>query len=809
MKLPFSNAFWAIILLLLFYAVFAMGLPSYLEQEYSGDVEVVLRHQLEEFERENAIERDRAIEVGLEREKKQLLLNVSGRYVLGDTSIGRLLPDFTFNDGSLEIHDDGRVTWRLLLGDRFGGEAEIKFHGDLEMGYNGTRRRVFAKVDQSDGGPKVSRPFRDDWDEIVASISGHLALFPFSNKKGVSLGSIPDLRMEWIKTDQEGKEASIEGFSSNDDWWRAGVTSCRHIGHINSPKRHIDKQFAGGCDQEQVTILGQDSLKFQCRHVDRPIYYTKSKLTCLAAAFGEKNVLAVAAGGMNKKVTVDLLKAGVDINTLDENGRTALVGSLSRSDGLGITEMLLDMGANPDIASPISILLVPVLRTQTRYLWHQTKIDKLRKIALLLKYKANPDQAIAFSLNSGNGSYAFSQTPNDKLVRRIAALSKSYTNNFSVTGVTASILLSSPDLAKLFLSSGANVNIGDENTGMTPLMFAVIQADSLPSEMFDLLLDYKADPYKLNSFGDSAVTLLSKAEYIQPYFVKRLLQRGVKFPLASATNSALFAEQAINSGDTELLEMLLDQGMKTDVYFGEERLTPLVFAIQKSNASMVKQLIKHNADIDFPVNGLTPLMYALQGEISTKLILEIASKSRNINALSNNKETIKVTALDIAQEMGKSDVQELLVKLGAKSALHLLLPSKSLAVNPSLAEQTAQDFMQAAAEKSCDAVKYSVSFPIWVSGIYKGENEWENICQSLGGNAGVSVISSYYPKASKKFLKYVLYDSIKGLDMEKTILVDMAYKDNSQTASDGVSAILSCTKFKCKIVGVNSEMMKD
>jgi ankyrin repeat protein len=190
----------------------------------------------------------------------------------------------------------------------------------------------------------------------------------------------------------------------------------------------------------------------------------------------------------------------------------------------------------------------------------------------------------------------------------------------------------SPDLLKLLLESGADVNVEDDDD-KTPFFSHCFTGTVRRDELFlRMLLDAGAEP----DFS---------------------------------------AHQLAKYGRWECLQLLADLDLDIDTF--HEGLTPLFFAAEAGMLECVKWLVSvHGVDVNRHHRGRTPLMFACrENHIDVALFLVAAGADMNRRAPGG------VSALTCAVERGHADMVRALMAAGASAATAARVPSvMSLAV---------------------------------------------------------------------------------------------------------------------------------
>ena len=177
-----------------------------------------------------------------------------------------------------------------------------------------------------------------------------------------------------------------------------------------------------------------------------------------------------------------LIKAGADVNVKSEDGRTALLIASGRSNAGPLVKLLLEHGANPSVT-------VPSYRGPINALRQAADRGDADTMAALIKAGAKLDSAgpLTFisAVNSGNPGCA------DVLLKAGAPAPVPMSLLFVSPPFAHGSTLSDPATVKLLIGRGADVNAKDP-AGRTVLMLAA-HLDTLPAASVQALIDAGAD----------------------------------------------------------------------------------------------------------------------------------------------------------------------------------------------------------------------------------------------------------------------------------------------------------------------------
>ena len=124
---------------------------------------------------------------------------------------------------------------------------------------------------------------------------------------------------------------------------------------------------------------------------------------------------------------------------------------------------------------------------------------------------------------------------------------------------------------------------------------------------------------------------------------------------------------AVKEGDLRLVRKTLSNGASLN---GNNDVTPLGYAIQTQNRSMVRFLLNQGADVNKPHLDAKPLIHAIQSknpDVTEELLVKGANPNETIGIRApwDKYQIIVKTPLIIAVEEGAFDVAKKLIKHGA------------------------------------------------------------------------------------------------------------------------------------------------
>ena len=192
-------------------------------------------------------------------------------------------------------------------------------------------------------------------------------------------------------------------------------------------------------------------------------------------------------------IAVELIKAHANIDQADINGDTALNYS-AEFQNPRITKLLLDAGANPDIADKWN--QTPLIKCTTKNNWEGFLMLLEKKLDLNFGSDSGAGTALHYAVGHGTVPMI------DALIRRGANV-----NVIDKAGATPLMEAAEdyphPFVINALLTAGADVNAPD-NDGRTALHHAINPLMNLP--LVELLLNKKADPTLADKHGTTPIT---------------------------------------------------------------------------------------------------------------------------------------------------------------------------------------------------------------------------------------------------------------------------------------------------------------
>jgi ankyrin repeat protein len=211
-----------------------------------------------------------------------------------------------------------------------------------------------------------------------------------------------------------------------------------------------------------------------------------------------------------------------------------------------------------------------------------------------------------------------------------------------------------PEIAKLLIEKGANVNFRDSLMGTTALIDATMFGQA---EIAKLLLDKNADVTVKDAVGYTALIYAAIGGQLE--LIKLLTENGANINEAAGDGSGSTALH-LCSCSAETVDLLITKG--ADIHVKDTKgATPLMAKAAHCPAEIAKLLINKGADVNArDQNGATPLIYAAKSKT------EVAELLIKAGADMNAKDSSGHTALYAAEANGNGEMAELLRQMGAQ-----------------------------------------------------------------------------------------------------------------------------------------------
>jgi ankyrin repeat protein/beta-lactamase regulating signal transducer with metallopeptidase domain len=393
----------------------------------------------------------------------------------------------------------------------------------------------------------------------------------------------------------------------------------------------------------------------------------------------------------------EFLQQGIDINSKDGNGQTALYIAVN-NDNKEIVKLLIEQGAdvnarNENGQSPLDI----TLSRNQRQISQNPNHAEIREMLL-----ANGAKILSIYAAIQSGSM---EKVKEFLQKGIDINSKDEDGD---TPLIISVNRDNNDIAKLLIDKGADVNVGDEGN-YTPLYYAIW---NLNKDMVNLLISKGAEVNFSAQEGDS---IFYEAVWMDDFnIVKTLVDNGAKYDVkdkdgftalhyAASQGSmdmvTLFISKGIDTssihmaacaGDLSKVKEFIEQGTAIDAK-DEAGWTALFWAACAGRTEVAEFLIENGADINSDDGHGRSILHQAVHANAVKLVELLISNGAGVNAKDkrantplhsnthrdvaelliargadiNAKNNSGQTPLYWASQRGNKDVAELLIDKGA------------------------------------------------------------------------------------------------------------------------------------------------
>lgn len=302
-------------------------------------------------------------------------------------------------------------------------------------------------------------------------------------------------------------------------------------------------------------------------------------------------LVAAAANRDLKKVRI-MLASGVDIDSVDANGDTALLAAAYQG-FYDLVELLIQRGADMEKASFYGN--TPLLRAA-----YGGRVDIVR---LLLENNANA------SVRNRYGNTALLEGCLGGVVEIVEALlahgasieERDLNGN---TGLIVAVSASNNDIARLLISRGADVN-NVNKSGDTPL---IVAARSGAKDMVESLCRAGANTEAKDRSGNTALSVSARFGFTD--LTKTLIDFGAD-PNTRNGKGHTPLMRTVSKGYPDLVKLLLERGGQIDLKDRAHGYTALMKVCFKGDRAMAGLLLQNGADPDIQdKNGNTALMIA-------------------------------------------------------------------------------------------------------------------------------------------------------------------------------------------------------
>lgn len=357
----------------------------------------------------------------------------------------------------------------------------------------------------------------------------------------------------------------------------------------------VQKLIEDGADVNIVDELGNTpllrSMSDKCHEIAKLLILNGADTNIRDINDGSTPLMKAVKSDSWKNVEL-LIKSGVNVNTINKKGMTALMNAfyyITLGDPFKSVELLIKAGADIEIKDNECDLTALDLAAER---------NKTESVTLLFKAGADFNR-----INKNSG--------------RTPLLSACYNRNF--------------EMMKLFVDKGANVNHRDKD-GYTPLIALVGKCKDKKEKMkcVNYLINAGAD---VNAVSDEFETAIaSEADGGDPKVVSLLIEKGADINIRNTRSGNTPLLRASGSRSDKNVEILLEAGADVSVkeIYGNTALgQALLFGAQtKKLINVVNMLINHGVDINsVNKNGETALDIALSKKGKYSEVVEILKKA--------------------------------------------------------------------------------------------------------------------------------------------------------------------------------------
>ena len=358
--------------------------------------------------------------------------------------------------------------------------------------------------------------------------------------------------------------------------------------------------------------------------------------------------LQFAAQNGQTELVQELIARGADVNYQNARGYTPLIYA-TRAGHLDSMKAIVEAGADYNMTTGVDA-------TYNNTALHYAAINGDEKAALYLLGLPN----INMNHVNGAGNTPYDDTTaNDRKNGRLAeqmdrfgALSHHDLNRREA--FIAAARAGDAQTVARYIREGVNPNIQTEVDGQTvDVLDLVPQNKPEVREMITQARATAARPQQTTAGRPTQPQQTTPGRPTQPQNQPRTR--------AAATDAEISFMQAIHEGKWDRAEGILDENpnMNVNIYMDTEtnklRSSPLQFAAQNGQTSLVQKLTDRGADVNYQnANGYTPLMYAAR-EGHTDSMRTLVEAGADINRTTGVKATVNNSALHLAAYHGRTD----------------------------------------------------------------------------------------------------------------------------------------------------------
>ena len=341
-----------------------------------------------------------------------------------------------------------------------------------------------------------------------------------------------------------------------------------------------------------------------------------------------------------------LLKAGSDTNIADKNGMTCLMHAIRGDCCKEVLQAIVDNGIEVN-ATNKTIKTALMLACTKRY------VD-----AIHVLLKAGSDTNIA----DVHGYSCLMRAVNGDCSKEVLqalidhGADVNATNKHSRTALMLASEKRQVDAIHVPLKAGSDTNIADVR-GYTCLMRAV--NGDYSKELLETIIDHGADVNATDKDNCTALMLACTNRHVGAIHV--LLKAGSDTNIADVRGYTCLMNAVDGDCSEEMLETLIDHGAGVNATDKHSR-TALIWACTRKHVDAIYVLLKAGSDTNIAdENGVTCLMFAVDGDCSSEVLQAIIDHVADVNAIDEN----SFTALSIACEERRVDAIHVLLKAGS------------------------------------------------------------------------------------------------------------------------------------------------
>ncbi|XP_062598734.1 uncharacterized protein LOC134260163 [Saccostrea cucullata] len=423
-------------------------------------------------------------------------------------------------------------------------------------------------------------------------------------------------------------------------------------------------------------------------------------------------VLLHASIQNNNRLAMLLLQKNADVNYCDVEGNSPLLFAVI-NENADLVKLLLQFGAdtnlyNKKFQSPLSISIIKKFDDMLEELiysggdvnfcdndgnslLHQaTLMGALSVVHILISNKANTN----IKNRQGMTALHLASIKNYVSIAKILIKNDCNVDEYNEQHSTALFLASARnnvEIVEMLIEAGARIDLFDVDK-RTPLFVATYKSSMCSAR---LLLNAGADPNRIGCEGMSPLLsavssgkedfvrcLLLHCKYKHYSYDRRVLIKAVELGNTGMVKLLIehkFSVDSIDSNQTtplllavervypHIIRILLDNNADVNIC-GKFGISPLVKSIEmynrlqsfdidrKERYSIVQMILNAKPDVNYSINGNSPLKVALNdGKGSREVVELLLLQNANINHRDN------VSLLILAAEQGNSDIVQLLL----------------------------------------------------------------------------------------------------------------------------------------------------